>query len=309
MRMQNNGERRNSIRAAAGLRRRFARAIGAALTLCALICFCVPVSALAAEGRGTRLTGYAPLYLPSVVSITVQAAPATFGTVTGGRNGISPGENVTVTAQAGAGYYFTGWYEDNVLVSDAASYTFRADRDRHLIAGFSDNPEAASPNQGGNQDNNAGTDASGGNQDQNANTNASDNNQDQNANTNASGGNQDQNANTNASGGNQNQNANANASAGNQSATAGTSTAGGAAGSGTDSTTGTNSGAGNANSGSGAASTAGSSRIVPYVPANSNDMPTTGVGDMYRLPIVIVLLLFGLIAVLISIPSGRRRRR
>lgn len=309
MRMQNNGERRNSIRAAAGLRRRFARAIGAALTLCALICFCVPASAFAAEGRGTRLTGYAPLYLPSVVSITVQAAPATFGTVTGGGNGISPGENVTVTAQAGVGYYFTGWYEDNVLVSDAASYTFRADRDRHLIASFSDNPDAASPNQDGNQDNNAGTDASGGNQDQNANTNASDNNHDQNANTNASGSDQNNDANTNASENNQNQNANANASGDNQSAAAGTSTAGGAAGSGTDSTTGTNAGAGNANSGSGAASTAGSSRIVPYVPANSNDMPTTGVGDMYRVPITIVLLLFGLIAVLISIPSGRRRRR
>ncbi|MBQ4416718.1 MAG: hypothetical protein II868_03410, partial [Butyrivibrio sp.] len=279
----------------------------------------------AAEWRGTRLTGYAPLYLPMIVQITIQASPESFGTVTGGGDGISPGENVTVTAQANAGYYFTGWYEDNILVSDAASYTFRADRDRHLIASFSDNPEAASPNQGGDQNANAGASAQGGDQNANAGTSAQGGDQNANAGTGAQGGDQNANAGASAQGGDQN----ANAQGGNQNANAGASAQGG------DQNTNAQGGNQNANAGTGAqggsnaaaqntggaattpgttpgttpAATPGQGQVVPYVPANSNDMPTTGVGDMYRVPVTIVLLLFGLIAVLISIPVGKRKRR
>ena len=61
----------------------------------AVLCLTAPVNARASALTGSlRLTGYAPLYLPSVVDIFVQASPVEAGTVNGGGQGIAPGESV-----------------------------------------------------------------------------------------------------------------------------------------------------------------------------------------------------------------------
>lgn len=72
--------------------------------------------------------------------ITVSADPANGGTVTGGGNK-SEGESCTVVATPAEGKVFSGWYENNALVSGSASYTFTVQSNRNLIARFADAPE------------------------------------------------------------------------------------------------------------------------------------------------------------------------
>ena len=73
---------------------------------------------------------FLPLY-----DIVAGASPAAAGTVSG--EGIYVrGDSVTVTAAANAGYDFYRWEENGDVVSNSASYTFTAEKDRTLTAVF-----------------------------------------------------------------------------------------------------------------------------------------------------------------------------
>ena len=75
-----------------------------------------------------------PLVEPEY-TITTQPQPAEGGT-TSGDGTYKQGTIITVKAAANTGYIFTGWYENDVKVSDSANYQFTVVRDRHLVAHF-----------------------------------------------------------------------------------------------------------------------------------------------------------------------------
>ncbi|MDP2949552.1 MAG: MBG domain-containing protein [Chloroflexota bacterium] len=68
-------------------------------------------------------------------TVSVSAAPAAGGTVTGGGT-FNHGASVTVVATANTGYSFVNWTEGETAVSTDASYTFTAEADRTLVANF-----------------------------------------------------------------------------------------------------------------------------------------------------------------------------
>ncbi len=75
--------------------------------------------------------------LPDAYTVTVSAAPAAGGSVTGGGR-YNEGSDVQLTATAGSGYFFVRWTENNVTVSQNAFYSFTLGAaDRSLIAHFS----------------------------------------------------------------------------------------------------------------------------------------------------------------------------
>ena len=80
-----------------------------------------------------RITKSAPSTEP--VNITVNASPAQGGTVTGGGS-YTFGETCTVTAMANTGYFFIGWTENDVVVSNDLEISFVALTDRTLVASF-----------------------------------------------------------------------------------------------------------------------------------------------------------------------------
>lgn len=53
---------------------------------------------------------------------------------------VTNGKNVSVTAEPFEGAKLKGWYEEGILVSEEAKYSFRANKDRDLIAVFEDVP-------------------------------------------------------------------------------------------------------------------------------------------------------------------------
>ncbi|NLI07987.1 MAG: hypothetical protein GX457_12995 [Thermotogaceae bacterium] len=68
-------------------------------------------------------------------TVNLVAEPQEGGTVAGG--GVySFGDEATITSQASDCYLFTGWYEDGLLVSESAEYSFTVDGDRELEARF-----------------------------------------------------------------------------------------------------------------------------------------------------------------------------
>ena len=67
--------------------------------------------------------------------VTTSANPANGGTTTGG-GAYAAGAQATVTATPNAGYVFTSWTENGIVVSTSASYTFVPTSDRNLIANF-----------------------------------------------------------------------------------------------------------------------------------------------------------------------------
>ena len=72
----------------------------------------------------------------SNANISVSVNPAGAGTVTGG--GSYPlGSEVTITAAAGAGNTFLGWYVGNERVSSELTFTFNASGNRTYVAKFS----------------------------------------------------------------------------------------------------------------------------------------------------------------------------
>ena len=93
------------------------------------------------SGRASVTVETAPE--PITHSIQLSAEPSEGGSVSGDGE-VAEGTAVTVTATANEGYTFTGWQENGATVSTAASYTFTATADRHLVALFEkeepDNP-------------------------------------------------------------------------------------------------------------------------------------------------------------------------
>lgn len=69
--------------------------------------------------------------------ITVNAAPAEGGTVTGG-GAVVNDTSVTMTATPNTGYRFVNWTENGEVVSTDAAYTFTANGSRTLTANFAD---------------------------------------------------------------------------------------------------------------------------------------------------------------------------
>lgn len=68
-------------------------------------------------------------------TVNLVVEPQEGGTV-GGGGVYSFGDEATVTAQVSDCYLFTGWYEDGLLVSESAEYSFTVDGDRELEARF-----------------------------------------------------------------------------------------------------------------------------------------------------------------------------
>lgn len=74
----------------------------------------------------------AVLAAEKIVTVTLTADS---GTVTGAGSYLT-GNEITVTATADSGYYFTGWYKDGEKLSASASYTFLPEGDTQLEARF-----------------------------------------------------------------------------------------------------------------------------------------------------------------------------
>ena len=74
-------------------------------------------------------------YTDQPVNISVTANPSNGGTVSGGGE-FTFGETCTVIATPRNGYTFTGWTENEEVVSDELEYSFTAINDRELVANF-----------------------------------------------------------------------------------------------------------------------------------------------------------------------------
>ena len=87
-------------------------------------------------------TGFSCLDQPLTLTLTkgaaefeIEVATESGGTVTGAGTYYG-GENVTLRATADRYYYFDGWYEDDILVSTEAQYTFTATANTNVTAHF-----------------------------------------------------------------------------------------------------------------------------------------------------------------------------
>jgi hypothetical protein len=69
-------------------------------------------------------------------TITVSAAPAKGGSVSGGGT-FSSGTSHTVTATPTGRFHFVNWTENGSVVSSSASYTFTLSANRNLVGNFS----------------------------------------------------------------------------------------------------------------------------------------------------------------------------
>lgn len=74
-------------------------------------------------------------------NIALSADPSNGGTVSGGGSK-EEGSSCTVVATPAEGMMFEGWFENNELVSNNASYTFTVERARNLVAQFAEAPES-----------------------------------------------------------------------------------------------------------------------------------------------------------------------
>ena len=74
-------------------------------------------------------------FVPAPVNITVSANPSNSGTVSGGGE-FAFGETCTLIATPRNGYTFTGWTENEEVVSTELEYSFTAINDRDLVANF-----------------------------------------------------------------------------------------------------------------------------------------------------------------------------
>ena len=84
----------------------------------------------------TEDAAYVANFSLNMYSITVSADPTAGGTVSGGGTYLY-GNNCTVSAIPNAGYTFTNWTKDGIVVSTDDSYTFSVTQDANLIAHFS----------------------------------------------------------------------------------------------------------------------------------------------------------------------------
>lgn len=74
-------------------------------------------------------------------NIALSADPQDGGTVSGGGSK-EEGSSCTVVATPASDKVFEGWFENNELVSNDASYTFTVERARNLVAQFAEAPES-----------------------------------------------------------------------------------------------------------------------------------------------------------------------
>ena len=87
-------------------------------------------------------------------NVSVMANPTEGGTVTGD-GGYQAGQSCTVTATPNAGYTFTNWMENGIVVSTQANYTFTVTGNHYLTANFQVIPQnynisvSANPTNGG----------------------------------------------------------------------------------------------------------------------------------------------------------------
>jgi hypothetical protein len=68
--------------------------------------------------------------------VTLEAEPAYAASMLTGAGTYEHGETVTVQTQGIEGWYFTGWTENGVVVSELHLYSFQITSDRHLVANF-----------------------------------------------------------------------------------------------------------------------------------------------------------------------------
>ena len=77
-------------------------------------------------------------------SVSVQGAPATGGSTSGGGT-FQNSATATVTATPASGYRFVEWTDEKGLASKSASYSFKVTADRNLIANFVAKEAASAP--------------------------------------------------------------------------------------------------------------------------------------------------------------------
>ncbi len=75
-------------------------------------------------------------FAPIMYTVNTSSNPVAGGTTSGGGT-FSEGANVTVVAEANAGYTFLNWTEGGAEVSTSSSYSFTASTNRDLVANFS----------------------------------------------------------------------------------------------------------------------------------------------------------------------------
>jgi hypothetical protein len=73
---------------------------------------------------------------PPQYTVTLSSNPAVGGTTSGG-GPFNSGSSVTVTATANAGYTFTNWTENGIVLTSSISYQFPISGNRTLVANFS----------------------------------------------------------------------------------------------------------------------------------------------------------------------------
>ncbi|MCH5243884.1 MAG: choice-of-anchor J domain-containing protein [Lentimicrobiaceae bacterium] len=77
------------------------------------------------------------VYDPQGYTVTATVNPAEAGTVQGAGSFIA-GEEVSLTAVANTGYYFTGWYKDAELLTDQNPYSFTCESNVSIEARFAE---------------------------------------------------------------------------------------------------------------------------------------------------------------------------
>jgi hypothetical protein len=83
----------------------------------------------------TQNASYVAVFSLNSYTISASANPSAVGTVSGGGT-YNYGNTCTLTATPNAGYSFTNWTENGVLVSTEAAFSFIVTRNRSLVANF-----------------------------------------------------------------------------------------------------------------------------------------------------------------------------
>jgi uncharacterized repeat protein (TIGR02543 family) len=83
----------------------------------------------------TAVTANITLHAKWTVTVTAESSNTAYGSVSGGGRYVSD-TSVTLTATPKTGYYFTGWYNGDTLVSSDATYKFTATKAITLTAKF-----------------------------------------------------------------------------------------------------------------------------------------------------------------------------
>jgi hypothetical protein len=89
-------------------------------------------------GIDDKVSSYTVTHDGKIPHYTITATAGEGGTVSGSGS-YGKGEYVTLTAMLKVGYAFDGWYENDVKIQSAYTYTFMAETDRTLVARFVSN--------------------------------------------------------------------------------------------------------------------------------------------------------------------------